>query len=505
MEKTDLKNTVTLFCGGDTNLGRRMHYFVKQMTPFVGIDEMAAADCRLINLECVIGTQGEQDSVKHYFYLRARPEQTNILTKYNIDIVTTANNHAGDYGPESLMEQNSYLDRAGILHAGSGKNFEEAIKPIYKKVGDITLAIFSVDSRRRKSAAGESTPGTAYVPLERTELWKKNFTERIRQAHEKADVVIVCPHWGKNKVNIPSEETKKIGRLLIDLGADAVLGSHAHVFQGVENYKNRPIVYDMGDLLFDSVERPAGCFTLKISADGVEKIIFTPLLKNFGQTVRPKIKQSLAIGNKFVKLCNEFKTETKISDEGTVEINFNPPPRESKIVKKTAEFVKTERHLIEPLKEPRPEWTVKKVPDEAIISPQSFGPIKLVGYYIPPKCRKLTKVRMIYVETYWTIEEPFDKDCLLTTRGVPTKKCNMPIYGQGKATHEFLDYMWPVDRWKPGIIYREKFGLLPPRDEKKIVNVDLQMEIKVTVGEQTLGEFKDPNLIKMQIDGFPYV
>ena len=91
------KKTITLFCGGDVNLGRRMNYLSKKLEPFVGIKEMAQADCRLVNLECVIGTHGEQISTKHYFYLRARPEQTNILTKYKIDIVTTANNHAGGY------------------------------------------------------------------------------------------------------------------------------------------------------------------------------------------------------------------------------------------------------------------------------------------------------------------------------------------------------------------------------------------------------------------------
>ncbi|MBD3879000.1 MAG: CapA family protein [Quinella sp. 1Q5] len=497
------KKIITLFCGGDVNLGRRMNFLSKKLKPFVGIKEMTQADCRLVNLECVIGTQGEQNSVKHYFYLRARPEQTNILTKANIDIVTTANNHAGDYGTESLLEELGYLDTAGILHAGSGKNLEEAFAPVYKKIDDITLAIFSVDSRKRTSAATDDSPGTAYLPINKPKLWEKTFKRRIREAHKKAHVVIVCPHWGINKVYKPSEETKSIAHLLIDLGADAVIGSHAHFFQGVESYKNRPIIYDLGDFLFDSVRRIAGGFTLEISSDGVESVNFVPLIKDFGYTTKAKGVLALRIRRHFIALCKEFGTETKISDAGVVEISFTPPPRESEIMEDFAND-EPERRLIEPLAEPRPEWIVDKVPKEAIIPPQSFGKLKLLGYYIPPECRVLTKPRMLYVETYWTIEEPFDKNYLLTIRGVPARECDMPIYGQGKVTHDFLDYMWPIERWIPGVIYREKIGLLPPRDGSKLINVDLQIEIKVANDEEVLGEFKDPNLIKMQIEGLLY-
>lgn len=505
MEISKSKNTVTLFCGGDVNLGRRTNYLVNIKEPFVGIDEMASADCRLVNLECVIGTHGEQNSVRHYFYLRARPEQTNILTRYNIDIVTTANNHAGDYGLESLMEQNGYLDEAGILHAGSGKNFEEAIQPVYKKVGDIVLAIFSVDSRRLRSAAGDNTPGTAYIPLNRPDLWKEILSGRISKAHEKADVVIVCPHWGTNLVYEPSNEQQVLGKLLIDIGADAVFGTHAHYFQGVENYKDRPIIYDGGDFLFDSGKKRSACgFVLKISKDGVEEVKFVPLFKTAGQTLRTDGEQALQTGREFIALCKSFKTATRLFKDGTVKISFNPPPRKSKITE-VFEDVKREKRLIKPLKEPRPEWLVEKVPDEAIISPKNLGPLNLVGFYVPPECRTLTKPRMIYVETYWTVDKPVEENYSLEITGVPVKKCSMPSYGKSYRKHEFIDHMWPVTRWKPGIIYHEKIGLLPPRDESVLLNVDLQLEAKVTAGKEILGKFKDPNLIKMQLKGFPYI
>ena len=499
-----MKKTITLFCGGDVNLGRRMNFLSKKLKPFVRINEMVKADCRLVNLECVIGTHGEQKSVKHYFYLRARPEQTNILTKANIDIVTTANNHAGDYGTDSLLEELSYLDTAGILHAGSGKNFEEALAPVYKKIGDITFVIFSVDSRKRSASATNDSPGTAYLPINKPELWEKVLKDKIREAHKKAHVVIVCPHWGVNLTYKPTEEQQQIGRLLIDIGADAVFGCHAHYFQGVENYKNRPIIYDAGDFLFDSgLKRATAGFTLEISSDGVEKVKFIPLWKTAAQTLRSTGEQAITTIKDFVKMCKEFGTSANISEGDVAEIIFNPPARETKVINEVEE-VKLERRLIEPLSEPRPEWIVDKVPDEAIIPPQKFGALKLVGYYVPPECRTLTESRMLYVETYWTIDEPLDKECFLEITGVPVRECNMRPYGAEYRQHEFCDNMWPVDRWKVGVIYRDRYGLLPPRDEKDLANVDLQINVKVMSDREVLGEFKAPDLIKMQIEGLLY-
>ena len=53
----------------------------------------------------------------------------------------------------------------------------------------------------------------------------------------------------------------------------------------------------------------------------------------------------------------------------------------------------------------------------AIISLKDLGGLKLVGYRVPPECRIMTEIKMLYVETYWTIDEPLDKNYLLSIRG----------------------------------------------------------------------------------------
>ena len=488
------KKTITLFYGGDTNIGRRMNFKAREVDPFVNIAEMKSADIRLVNLECVIATKGEAKNEITEAYIRARPEMTNILVNADIDIVLTANNHAGDYGTEALLEEIDYLDEAGILHAGSGKNFDEAFAPVYKKVGDIVLAIFSVDTTRRSSAATVDNAGTAYLPTDNLELWKETFAEKIRLAHETAHAVIVCPHWNVSGVESPSEEVKQLGHLLIDLGADAVLGCSSNTVHGVENYKARPIIYDAGYFLFDWGRRNGGCFTLDISSDGVEKVKFIPLVVRYRRTLHDK-DSAEEIQKNFVELCNEFNTATTVSADNIVEMSFKPAPRESKPVNDFADVPRAKK-LIEPLAEPRPEWIVDKVPDEAIIKPQHFGALKLVGYYVPPDCRIMTENKPLHLETYWTIDEPVEESYLLSIGGVPVRECLMPAYGSGQE-HDFLDYMYPTNRWKVGVIYREKFNLLPPA--RRLANVNLRMEVVVSAGKEALGQFTDSDLIRMRL------
>lgn len=72
-----------------------------------------------------------------------------------------------------------------------------------------------------------------------------------------ADLVIPFMHWGWEREPQPTERQRQLARLMIDAGADAVVGSHPHVTQGAEIYKGRPIVYSLGNFVFDGFELPA--------------------------------------------------------------------------------------------------------------------------------------------------------------------------------------------------------------------------------------------------------
>nr|WP_239674520.1 CapA family protein [Mangrovibacillus cuniculi] len=72
----------------------------------------------------------------------------------------------------------------------------------------------------------------------------------IQKEKAENDLVFVYIHWGKEKISHPEQYIRNYGKMMVDAGADAVVGSHPHVLQGVEYYKEKPIAYSLGNFLF---------------------------------------------------------------------------------------------------------------------------------------------------------------------------------------------------------------------------------------------------------------
>ena len=496
-----LKGRSVIFFGGDVNIGRRMNWnFYAQ--PFGNLQIMSEADLRIINLECVIAAQGKQGIDKGEggpYYYHARPEQTNLLSAAQIDVALTANNHSLDYFEAALLEQNDYLDRAGILHCGTGKNLDEAARPLFIKVNELIIAIFNVDATMKPYAATSDKAGTFYLPPDKPELWKNFFTEKISDARRNADVIFVAPHWGSNGVTEPTDKIKVLGRLLIDCGADAVLGCHSHFLHGVETYNNRPIIYDAGNFLFDSIPADGGAFSLVISSNGVEQIFFVPLAIDFCRTFPADGEQSARICKKFLDDCQKLNTAAIIRRNDLIELNFTPPAQIRRFLE-PIELSKPRRgEKIPPMTEPLPEWVANEIPDDARIEQKNFGAIKLLGCRVVNpvmKCRQI-----LYVETWWTLDAPTDKDFKFQMLAVPNIKDSMPNFGAAME-HQGCDWLFPTNRWRAGTIYYEKFGLRsPPRRE--LVNVDLSLKISVLDGRFNLGTYTHPTKIQLRMPNRP--
>lgn len=496
-----LKGWSVIFFGGDVNIGRRMNWN-PHAQPFGDLQIMSEADLRIINLECVIAAQGKQGIDKGEggpYYYHARPEQTNLLTAAQIDVALTANNHSLDYYEAALLEQNNYLDRAGILHCGTGKNLDEAARPLFIKVNELIIALFNVDATMKPYAATADKAGTFYLPPDKPELWKDFFAEKIADARRSADVVLIAPHWGKNGVTEPTEPIKILGRLLIDCGADAVLGCHSHFLHGVETYNDRPIIYDAGNFLFDSNPTDGGAFSLVISSNGVEQIFFVPLAIDFCRTFPADGEQSARICNKFLDDCRKLNTAATVRRDDLIELNFKPPARAERILK-AVELSKSRRgEKIPPMPEPLLEWIADKVPDAARIEQKNFGAVKLLG------CRAVNPVmkrrQILYVETWWSLDAPTDKDFKFQMLGVPTVKDSMPNFGAAME-HQGCDWLFPTNRWRAGVIYYERFGLRPP-PRRELVNVDLSLKISVLDGRFNLGTYTHPTTIQLRIPNCP--
>ncbi|MFA7670275.1 MAG: CapA family protein, partial [Burkholderiaceae bacterium] len=476
--------------GGDVNLGRRQHYRVAELgeDQVLDIPALRHADLSIINLECVVSHLGEQGVAKGEggpFYYRARPEMLRVLAAANIDIVTTANNHGGDYGAEALLDQGRWLDAVGIGHTGSGNTFQDALKPAYRRAGNLNVAVFSLDATMPQFAATDVRPGIAHLPISPAQQWLDQLGPAITTAKKFAHIVLVAVHWGSNGASEPRAAEKAVGKALIDAGADAVLGASAHVLQGVEIYQGRPIIHDAGNLLFDSVRSTlgdGGVFRLELSHNGVESVEFIPVGIGFGFSQQLVGDDAIAAVQRYAKKCADLGTYMSVRPPTAGQIHLAPEPR-ARIDAPPAPLTQYRLEALDAADGcQNPVWQPADIPDDARIPPIQLGPLTLLGIRVAP--RRIERREMLWVETFWQANESVQDDLRLNIQAHPIAPNRMPPWGRDME-HDPCDWNLPTSRWKPGIIYRDFYGLRPPRMQE-LSNGSLQLQINIVGLEQPI-------------------
>ncbi|MBI4757042.1 MAG: CapA family protein [Betaproteobacteria bacterium] len=208
------------------------------------------ADFTVGNLECPIATIGLPLDSKIYLF-RAHPRVLSVLRE-RFDAVSVANNHSGDYGKQAFLQTLGLLDEAGIRHFGGGRDLAAAHAPLWVEKKGLRIALLGYNEfKPRAFEAGPDWPGIAWSE-------DSQVVADIRAARAAgADLVIPFMHWGWEREPRPSERQRQLARVLIDAGADAVVGAHPHITQGAEIYKGRPIIYSLGNFVFDGFKKEA--------------------------------------------------------------------------------------------------------------------------------------------------------------------------------------------------------------------------------------------------------
>ena len=214
------------------------------------IDIMNGMDLMWINNEFTYSERGEPLPGKAFTF-RSSPSHVSYLKDLGIDIVGLANNHSYDYGEISLLDTMDVLDKAGIRYVGAGRNIEEAASPVYLETNGFTIAYVAASCAEKYIYTPEATASAPGVLLC---VDNTRFLESIRTAAEHADYVIALPHWGNEHTTWLTDEQKEGAHAYIDAGADAVIGAHPHVLQGIEFYKDKPILYSLGNFWFDNYD-----------------------------------------------------------------------------------------------------------------------------------------------------------------------------------------------------------------------------------------------------------
>lgn len=207
------------------------------------------ADLAVGNLECAISHGGK--AADKYFTFRAHPRVLDVLSRY-FGALGLANNHSMDFGPGALLETIKGLESSNIRTFGAGKNLSDAHRPLMIDRKGVRIAILGYNEfLPRWFEAGPHFPGVAWSEDEQ-------ILRDMRLARQAgADIVIPILHWGWENETKPSPRQQKLAHLLIDEGASAVVGGHPHVTQGMEVYRNVPIIYSLGNFVFNGFESKA--------------------------------------------------------------------------------------------------------------------------------------------------------------------------------------------------------------------------------------------------------
>lgn len=273
--------TITIAAGGDIMLGSPFPSSTR-MPPNDGKDLLnpiaplfKTADIGFGNLEGPMVNGGTSSKCKKgsskCFAFRMPTRYGRYLKDAGFNVMSLANNHAGDFGEVGRLTTRRTLDVLGVKHAGSDKE-------------DFSTAYLNVKGKKL-AFIGFSTNDIS--------LNLNNLTESrkaVRQADRNADIVVVSFHGGaegSSAQRVPRKTEIFLGekrgnlrlfaRVVVDAGADLVLGHGPHVLRGMEIYKNRLIAYSLGNFATYGWFRLAGAtaetLVLEVSIDAEGKFL----------------------------------------------------------------------------------------------------------------------------------------------------------------------------------------------------------------------------------------
>lgn len=184
-------------------------------------------DLTIVNLEGPLTTATKRASKK--YVMRGDPSYAGILSGSSVEIANLANNHTLDFGEQGYQDTLAALDASGVAAAGADSLY------IVEKEG-------------------------CRIGFIGYEKWNYSATDAINgvtAARAQCDLLIVSVHWGEEYDYTAETSQQKLGRALIDAGADLVIGHHPHVIQGVEQYQGKYIIYSLGNFCFGGNVNPS--------------------------------------------------------------------------------------------------------------------------------------------------------------------------------------------------------------------------------------------------------
>ncbi|MCR5233541.1 MAG: CapA family protein [Lachnospiraceae bacterium] len=277
------------------------------------MEGLKAADIFMANNEFPYSNRGTPTAGKQYAF-RARPENVNLLHDMGVDIVSLANNHAYDHGPDALIDTCDILTEAKVPFVGAGKNLDEAVKPVYFRINGRTISYTAATQIERQSNP-DTKEATADAPGVLRTLDPTRYLKVIEEAKANSDFCVAYVHWGSENTDLVEKSQKDLAKKYAAAGADLIIGDHSHCLQGFDYVDGVPVIYSLGNFWFNSKTVDTGYLRVILNNDcSIKTIQFVPC-------VQEGCKTRLAEGDKKTSILNYMQgisDYAAIDEEGYV-------------------------------------------------------------------------------------------------------------------------------------------------------------------------------------------
>lgn len=264
----------------------------------------------IANSEFTVSNRGTPIKGKQYTF-RARPERLNIYYEMGVDMVTLANNHVYDYGSIAFNDMLKAFKDYKIPYIGAGKNLSEASGEYYFIVNGYKIAFVNgsrAEKYRLTPGATKNSEGI-FLCYDTT-----NMVNKIKEVRKESDYVITIVHYGRENSHELEKEQISSSYEYIDAGSDVIVGHHAHTLQGVEYYKDKPIIYNLGNFIFNPLEIDTVIFQIELEDNGNMKYKMIPALQKneYTDILTGKDKQRV------IDDLNSWSRNAKIDKDGYI-------------------------------------------------------------------------------------------------------------------------------------------------------------------------------------------
>ena len=232
-ESQEFQSGSVLFVG-DIMLGRRIETYMEahgEGYPFASTTEIIQGhDIAVGNFEGTVPKIHTQTpDLSYQFSIRSSYLRT--LANAGFDVLSLANNHAYDYGYTAYEHTRLVCETVHIVCGGHPRDI--------------------ATSSRAVVAVGSTTVGILFLHTLYQEPDPETLAAAVALLIRESDIQIAYVHWGEEYLTTHTHAQETLGRLLIGYGIDAVIGHHPHVVEDVELYQGKPIIYSLGNFIFD--------------------------------------------------------------------------------------------------------------------------------------------------------------------------------------------------------------------------------------------------------------